>query len=450
MKRKTKTICSNISSGFHDSLVSEVRTRHNSAPLSGEHIVTQESLLDLIESNRAVANDSNNSAYFVCRVIGGMFIGVFGIGVSVFAAAATMPIFQEEVEHLERYKINIRDSSSLKDSCLLNTLTVITAHCGLSLVKKSYDLYKYYTNHGANSIDTEEDIDIPIQKNYKTLRIIAPLLISPISSLMPVYLLWKVELDNQQVAKSHGFDEFMKWATATTVPLIIYRSAHSHGSASKFVNKVIDKLTGTRTQEVSAELETIGAKLVVYGTTATAFAGRAITFYSMIKNIMDNILPDDELEVSKKILSVVLGSGMINAVHFISDYSKMKELFTTKFNTSEICSVSGVAKAFLAIFSSLEGAWFALPIVGIGIKPIEDIGIGTLPKAALLVSMYISHANHESIAFYKGFMEGAVTIKEILGDYCCTDKNIGLMNEADQDMNVDCNGIGSNLDSDFI
>jgi hypothetical protein len=104
---------------------------------------------------------------------------ILGAGVGL----AMMPIFNEEVEHLENYGIDVHSNSTFFAISTINTLIVAGVSTGF-----------YFYNYLFNSKKEEEPELNKIQKGALALCKVG----SFVGSLIPVGMLWNIELKDQK------------------------------------------------------------------------------------------------------------------------------------------------------------------------------------------------------------------------------------------------------------
>jgi hypothetical protein len=143
----------------------------------------------------------SQSTYKTWLILGSTILGA-GVGL------AMMPIFNKEVRNLENYGINVHENDASFAISTINTLFIAGCSAG-------FYFYNYFFNHKEEAKQEEPN-------KCKTALLTLCKVGSIASALIPVSMLWNVELNNQKVKETHGFDQFIAWATFTSVPLLIF------------------------------------------------------------------------------------------------------------------------------------------------------------------------------------------------------------------------------------
>jgi hypothetical protein len=325
-----------------------------------------------------VVNNRNISTCNKITLVAGTTIIACGMG------AAMMPVFNKEVEHLERYGINVHNQKAWFILSTLNSLVIYGIYSGRHLYKT---FYNKLLPRDENNVEEIDEQNLNPNDCYNKCKNSAIFLYKSISSfsgaIVPIYLLWSVELNNQKVAGSHGFDKFIGWATFTTVPLVIFRCVHT-----------LDRINKEQQDNVEDnQLDNLGSQIVVYGIDIAAFFARGYTYNHILSEICNNIGIDEDIST---ILGVVLGGLGANTICTISEHYKLKKLFTQTTDGVE-CK-----NKILATLASLEGAWLSLPVIGIGLDATEDMN--PLLKGVLFFSMFASHSVLEGSSIYEAMM----------------------------------------------
>jgi hypothetical protein len=287
---------------------------------------------------------------------------ILGAGVGL----AMMPIFNEEVEHLENYGIDVHSNSTFFAISTINTLIVAGVSTGF-----------YFYNYLFNSKEEEPELN-KIQKGALTLCKVG----SFIGSLIPVGLLWNIELKDQKVEGTHGFDQFIAWATFTSLPLIFFKTLYNFEEVSKYIMG----------KSETADLSNLGSKITVYGLSGISLIGRGISLTYIFNEFQKQIGIDENVSLP---ISIITGGVVGNIMFGLSEYSSLKKLFTHTDNLN--CK-----KLTLGISSALEGGWFALPIVSQGLEAIKDWN--TLLKGAIFTPFFLSNMNYESSHLYNSIL----------------------------------------------
>lgn len=300
--------------------------------------------------------------------------------VSIGTGIAMMPIFNNIVKNLDQFGIDIHDNEKLFITSTANTFIVSS----LSSFSNTFHYIKKY--HGKET-------------NINTLPIILSKIAASWSVILPLGLLWTIELENQEIAKSQGFDKFIIWATVSTIPLIADRVMESI--------KAIDEVYST---DNKYDLSTTGSKLFIYGLSGLSIMGRALAYTEITKTMGTAIGLNDTVALSVGIMAGgVLGSGGIA----VFEHQAVKSLFSAK---SEPWNIK---KIIVGSIAALEGSWFSLPIVALGLKATENWN--PLLKGLLLGPLFLSHSILEGTKLYDNVMLSCETIYDaavsIMGDH---------------------------------
>lgn len=226
----------------------------------------------------------------------------------------------------------------------------------------------------------------------KKIGMVAAKIGASFSVVFPIALLWHIELSNQKVAGSEGFDQFMAWASVATLPILTDKILTS-------CNAVNNVFSG---KEIT--LTSIGSKGFTYGTSLLGTAGR-IASYSAVGYQLgtDMGLPANEALVFSIVFAGLVGSSGVT----LFEYQKLKSIFTE--NNGPLTA----KKSLIAAISLLEGAWLSFPLTSVGIEVMANLNLTV--KIALLAPMFISHTITESQILYNTINKGCDWIL----DKCC-------------------------------
>ena len=296
---------------------------------------------------------------------------ILGTGVGL----AMMPIFNEEVEHLESYGIDVHGNSTFFTISTINTLIVAGVSTGY-----------YFYNYIFNSKKEEESELNKIQKGALALCKVGGF----VGSLIPVGMLWNIELNDQKVEGTHGFDQFIAWATFTSLPLIFFKTLNNFEQVSKYIMGKSD----------NTDLTNLGSKITVYGISSISLIGRGISLTNIFNELQKQIGIDQNVSLP---ISIIAGGIIGNITLGLSEYSSLKKLFT---HTDKL----NCKKLTLGISSALEGGWFALPIVSQGLEATKDWN--TLLKGAIFAPFFLSHMNSESSHLYHSILPETQALEE--------------------------------------
>jgi hypothetical protein len=289
---------------------------------------------------------------------------ILGAGVGL----AMMPIFNEEVEHLENYGINVHGNTTFFAISTINTL-IVMGFCS------AFAMYKYLSSAKQGK---PKDFS---QEQKLALKLIETGCV--LKALVPVGLLWDIELNNQEVQGTNGFDQFIAWATFTSLPLIIFNSLNNF--------KQIDKFIANKSENI--ELNTFGSKLVTYGISFTSLIGRGVSF----TYILDNFFTQLGFKQTTSLPVAIITSGVIgNVIGGLNEYSQLKKLFKVTDNNISYRELA------LGTLAALEGAWFTLPLISEGLNNTKDWN--PLLKGAIFSSFFLSHTNLEASHIYHSLL----------------------------------------------
>ncbi len=321
-----------------------------------------------------------NKKAFITSIVTGLGVGL-----------AMMPIFNQEVKNLDEYNIDVHDNDTSFAISTINTLIVST-------VTSALFMYKYLTSK-------QGDIDIEITKKTNLL-LNAGKAASVLSALIPVGLLWDVELKDREIEETEGFDQFIAWATFTTAPLLMYKTLNTYHEIEHF-------LLHKNTFSINNELElSVGGKISLYGIIALSAIARGVSFTYLLNELQKRTDIEENIGLP---LSIIAGGILANIIKGVSEYSDLRKLFKTQ------PSKLNWKKITLGFVSAVEGGWFALPLVTKGLQATKDWN--ELVKGALFVPFFLSHMNSEAGEIYKSFLSVTekVTheeskIQELLGE----------------------------------
>lgn len=283
---------------------------------------------------------------------------ILGIGTGF----AMMPIFNNEVWDLDKYGIHIHEYESMFIISTINTLLVTSMYSILSL-------YHYF-----NSTQEAEELTSSqkVALNFGKVGSVA-------TSILPLALLWNIELHDQQVSGSSGFDKFIAWAAFTTIPLLILKIVEAYEAMSKVVKGEYDDIN----------LDSIGSKLFTYGTTVLSALARGISFSAATIELAKNIGFDED---TSKVLGILIGGVLGSVVSGISEYQAVKSLFRK--------TEGGFSKREIAtsMLSTVEGMWFALPTVSVGLNATQNWNL--LIRGAIFTPLFLSRTALEATNMY--------------------------------------------------
>ena len=289
---------------------------------------------------------------------------ILGTGVGL----AMMPIFNEEVEHLENYGIDVHGNSTFFTISAINTLIVAGVSTGF-----------YFYNYIFNSKKEEESELNKIQKGALALCKVGGF----VGSLIPVGMLWNIELNDQKIEGTHGFDQFIAWATFTSLPLIFFKTLNNFEQVSKYIMGKSD----------NTDLPNLGSKITVYGLSGISLISRGISLTYIFNEFQKQLGADESISLP---ISIITGGVIGNITLGLSEYSNLKKLFKTNIDGSNY------KQLLLGISSALEGGWFSLPLITQGLEATKDWN--TLLKGAIFTPFFLSHMNSESSHLYHSIL----------------------------------------------
>lgn len=271
----------------------------------------------------------------------------------------------------------------------------------------TFMIYGFNSSYAMYQFLSDNHQTINNLSNGKKLSIAAAKVGASCSVIFPIALLWHIEITNQKVSKSEGFDQFMAWASAATIPIFADKVLSSC-NAVDYINSI-----------QNTELNSLGGKVFTYGISLIGAVGR-LASYSSIGYLLaqDMGLPSTEAMVLGITIAGLLGSGGEN----LFQYQKMKALFTE--NNTNLT----VKKGLIGTIAILEGVWLSFPLVSVGLEAMQSVN-ATGVTAAVLAPMFVSNAITESQLSYNS-INGA---SDWVAEKCC-----GLFgNTEDNYANVD-------------
>lgn len=299
--------------------------------------------------------------------------GVVGIG----SALAMMPVVNYNIKQLEKFDINVHEKEAFFITSTLNTLILLT-------ICNSLSTYNYITNKVAINKEPHIQLDhnkyeITNQKLYNIGKIA-----SVIVTLQPLFLLWDVEINNKKIANDYvNFDEFTAWATFTSIPLAVYSMLDNYKNYSKTIESY-------KTRDI--EIDSFGAKAFINTTTALSLAGRGIALTNLYDSLLKQTGMDEDVSLG---LSIAFGGVVTNVAQATLEYGHIQSLFEKQIGHTT-CK-----NKILGLFTTIEGGWFALPLIAQGLNAIE--GLNSLLKMFIFLPTFISKMVYEMHNFYDTF-----------------------------------------------
>lgn len=290
------------------------------------------------------------------------------VTVGIGSGLAMMPIFDQEIEELENIGISAEDNRGVSAIITVNTLLIFGSLATISMYR--------FMQKKKNEEDEEEIT------NAQKIALKVGIAASLCSSVLPVSQLWNIELSDRDFIGSDGFDEFIAWGAATTVPLCIYKSIDAYVYLNSFIRGKLEEV----------ELDNVGAKLFLYVPAALSFAGRFIAFSASASELGIALGIDEELSL---VLGTLIGGVVGATVVGLAEYEAVKSLFIRQ---KEKISY----KQFLGgVICAAEGMLLTLPLITSGLDVIEDTN--PLIKGILFSPLFVSHSLLEARTIYMAF-----------------------------------------------
>lgn len=299
---------------------------------------------------------------------------------------AMMPVFNHLVKNSEQFGIDIHTNKIAFDLSTANTFIVASFSSFSSI-------YHFIQKYQKQMVPESKNISVSLSKIGASCSLV-----------LPLGLLWGIELQNQKVANSGGFDEFLAWATFTTAPLIVDRIVES----VQTVNNLYENRN-------TIDLNSVGSKLVVHGLAGLSLIGRALAYTEAAQTLGLAMGMHPEFALATGIIAGgVLGSSGIG----LFEYNAVKSLFAEQKESMTI------RKTLCGAISVIEGAWFTLPIISLGFQFAENWN--PLLKGVLFTPLFVSHTVLESTKIYDHVMMSYDTISEGISSLGCCESYTDL------------------------
>jgi hypothetical protein len=319
---------------------------------------------------------SNNECYNKIKTIAKLAIsGAVGAG----SALAIMPIMNYNVKQLEEFDIDVHGKENFFIISTLNTLLLLT-------ICNSLGTYKYITHRNAINAEPHIELDHEPTRSDVFKKFLYNLggVASVIVTLQPLILLWDIERENKQVTNDNTtFDEFTAWATFTTIPLVVYKLLENYGNYTKTIDSY-------KTRDI--EIDSFGAKAFINSTTALSLVGRGIALTHLYDSLLKQTGMNEEASLG---LSIALGGVVTNFAQSTLEYGHVQSLFEKQIGHTS-CK-----NKILGFFTSVEGGWFALPLIAQGLNAVGDLN--SLLKMLVFLPTFISKMVYEMHNFYDTF-----------------------------------------------
>jgi hypothetical protein len=289
-----------------------------------------------------------------------MLSSVVGIGTGL----AMLPIFDDEINELEDAGINIDKYNIASISVSINTLLLFSSVATIAI-------YHYLQDHSKEKPTDLQKIALELGK-----------VASMCATILPASQLWGIELEDQEITGTDGFNQYIAWATATTVPLCIFKSIESYEYVKDFVLNKLDHI----------ELNNPGSKLFVYMPTILSSAGRFISYSASAAYIGEELGLTKEFSwLMGALIGGVAGSGVVG----IAEHNSLKYLFEKSDRPLSIKQKIG------ATICALEGVLLTLPLVTTGMEAVESWS--PFIKGLIFSPLFVSHSIYEARSIYKAF-----------------------------------------------
>jgi hypothetical protein len=326
-----------------------------STPILSSHKL-DESLRELKEYNYLLDKVKCSKIKFIKLLIS----GVVGIGTGL----AMLPIFDDEVNELDAAGINIDKYNIASISVSVNTLLLFSSVATITI-------YHYLQNNSKEKSTELQKLALEVGK-----------VASMCATILPVSQLWAIELENQEITGTEGFNEYIAWATATTVPLCIFKSIESYEYVRDFVLNKLDHI----------DLNNVGSKLFVYMPTVLSSLGRFISYSASGAFLAESLGLSEEFSwVIGALIGGIAGSGVVA----IAEHNSLKYLFEKSDKSLTLKQKLG------ATICTLEGVLLTLPIVTTGMEAVDSWS--PLVKGLIFAPLFVSHTVLEARSIYKAF-----------------------------------------------
>lgn len=297
-----------------------------------------------------------------------------------------MPIFDEDIKSLTSEGLDWEDNEYISPIIALNTLLIFS-------ILANYFYLNYLVE---DTRDFREDREENNSDNEVLNKVFlgSAGIVSLCASALPVSQLWVVETDNQEYVGSSGFDQYIAWATFTTLPVFLNEAITCYASLKdQFQRKLLH-----------VDLDSIGDKLFLYTPVIASVPGRFISYYYSTYFLAKEIGLPEEIAIGIGItIGGVIGSTVIGAI----EYGSLKSLFQKQESPMSKFSI------VLGVFCAVEGCVLALPMIATGMDVIEDQS--ALLKSALYAPLFITSSTLKASIIHESIIGSYNAIKQ----YCC-------------------------------
>jgi hypothetical protein len=298
----------------------------------------------------------SSSSLTLCNILAGSTIGV-GTGL------AMMPIFNNELYDLDDYGINIHDIEVLYVISTFNTL-----------ICTSLSNIMFLLREGIPSL-TEPMKDLTLKQG---LVLTAGGIGAFTSSLLPLSLMWDVELNNAEMDGEFGFNKFTAYAAFCSIPLLAAKTIECfYGIANFFKNH--DNL----------KIDSIGGKIAVSVLTVLSTVARSMCFKTTTAELAKDMGFDEE---TAEIMGIIIGGIIASGTSLIAELNALQNIFKTQETPITKKEIA------LSVACALEGMWFSLPMISSGLEATQDWN--PLLKGALFTPLFVSRSVFEASASY--------------------------------------------------
>lgn len=319
----------------------------------GDDDIEEKYVEQVVNTNLNVAELKSNNCITAKKIIPSVIVGLS-------TGLAMTPVFNHLIKQSEIFGNDIHKNDYTFAISTINTSCIY----GVTATGSMYYFLKSKELNVRNNLD-------------RKLLILAKIAASCVA-LVPLSLLWVIEIENQKAVKSEGFDAFIAWATFTTAPLLISKCIDSCRSINKMYQNI-----------ETIQLDSTGSKFFVYTPVALSLVGRFISYYAAGNNLAKAAGGDNTTSMIAGVASGGIGSLSTS----IFEFTALKSLFkkqTESFTLTKFCAAAA---------SIIEGTWFTIPVVSIGITATE--GWNPFVKALLFTPLFVSSAAAESLNIYE-------------------------------------------------
>lgn len=306
----------------------------------------------------------------------------FSSTLALLTGLGMMPIFDDDINSLTTDGLDWEDNEYISPIIAINTLAIFT-------LLANYVYLSYLTE--------ESDVDIVENKPGKLALTLAKF-VAICAAISPVSQLWVVELDNQEYVGSSGFDQYIAWATVTSLPILAHESMTCYSSLKAQLRDNLNHI----------DLNSVGDNIFVYTPTLLSIPGRFISYYYSTYFLAKEIGIPEELSIATGIL---VGGVIGSAVLGVAEYRALKSLFEQKEEPI------GKLKTLFGVMCALEGVILTLPMVATGMSAIEDQP--ALIKGVLYSPLFISNTVFRGSSIY----EAVVGTYDFMNSYFCLDND---------------------------